>query len=343
MRFFIFFIFLLNLYAFKGIELYRNGDYQRAEKVFLEYFQETNSTVAKAYLAKIYYKESKLAKSKQLIKELLQDKRVPSNVKKELKDYLDLINGKKWLKTEISLGVLYDSNVKWDKSKKKDVAHIEEALVKGYLLENNFETSFDFKVQNRGYVQYDKYNFVYIDANAYFTYYSLINSKFQIGFETKTNNNEYLYKSEIYLFKKFNIFESGVFAIGDYYKNNSNATTLGGGVRFGIDKSSFKTKLSLISYYKDYNDDNLDNRNYKVDIKTKWNFLDIYMSVNYYYNIAEFNSYKNNIHYLDVSIATKDSEYLFYSIGMTQYYSFNDYLNEDNRKYEVYAKFIVYF
>jgi hypothetical protein len=337
-------LFLLsNLYGFEGIEFYKKGEYKKAEKIFNNYAKETNSTVAKAYLAKIYYKEKKYKKSKKLIKLLLENNTVPLKVKKELKNYLDLIKGKKWLKAEISLGVLYDSNVKWDKSKKKDIAHIEEALIKGYYLKDNFETSFDFKVQNRGYIQYDKYNFLYIDTNAYLTHYSMINSRLKIGFENKTTNSDYLYKSELYLFKRFDSFESGIFAIGDYYKNDLDATNLGSGLRFGIFKNKFKTELSLCYYYENYDNKNLNNRNYKIDIKTDWNFLDVYMFVNYYYNIAKFNSHRNNIHYLDISLATKDINHLFYSIGITQYYAFNNSLNQDIRKYEVYAKFIFYF
>jgi hypothetical protein len=365
---------LINLYGFEGIKLYKNGEYKKAEQFFSKYIKETNSSVAKAYLAKIYYKEKKYKKSVKLINELLKDKSVPSKVKKELKNYLDLAKGVKWLKAEIAAGVLYDSNVKNDKSKTKDVAHIEEALIKGYYLKNNFETSFDFKVQNRGYIKYDENNYVYIDTNAYLTYYSFINSRIKIGFETKTTNQNYLYKSELYFFKNFNSFETGIFAIGDYYKyDDLNAKNLGGGVRFGLLKDKFKIILSLLSYYSNFDNKNLnktsdetnnqsngsnlllmsyysnvenknlDNRNYKVDIKTNWNFLDVYLFIDYYYNIAKFDNYRNNIHYLDVSLATSDIKHLFYSIGITQYYSFNNSLKQDNRKYEVYAKFIFYF
>jgi hypothetical protein len=334
---------ILNLYGFDGIKLYKNGEYKKAEKVFSKYIKETNSTVAKAYLAKIYYKEKKYKKSKQLIKELLNDRNVPSKVKKELKNYLDLAKGIKWLKLEVSVGVLYDSNVKNNRSKKKDVAHIEEALIKGYYIKNNFETSFDFKTQNRGYVQYDENNYIYVDTNAYLTYYSFINSRFKIGFETKTTNPNYLYKGELYFFKRFGNYETGLFTISDYYKDNSaNSKNLGGGLRIGYLTDKFKTKISLMSYYSNFDNTNLDNKNYKIDIKTDWNFLDVYLFVNYYYNISKFKRYRNNIHYLDASIATKEAKHLFYSVGITQYYSFND-LNQDNRKYEVYAKFIFYF
>jgi len=346
MKYLIIFIALVSMYGFefKGVQLYKNGEYLKAQKSFEKYISKTNSTVAKAFLAKIYYKEKKYQKSEKLIKELLNNDTLPSNVKKELKTYLALIKGVKWLKADVAVGVLYDSNVNYakkDTAKKDDFAHIEEAKIKGFYLKNNFEVSFDAKAQNRGYIFHPEYNYVYVDANAYLTYYSFINSRYKIGYEMKTNGSNYLYKNELYFFKQFGNYQTGVVGIGNYYVNEGlEAKDLGGGLRFGFITKNFETYLSALSYFSDVKENELDNRNYKFEIKSKWHVQEAYLEIHYFYNVSIFDSYKTNLHYLDASFNTKESKHFYYSVGITNYYSLAKEADKELRKYEFYLKFI---
>lgn len=336
---------LINLYAFEGIDFYKNGEYKKAEKAFIEYIKKTNSNVAKAYLAKIYYKEGKYKKAEKIINELLNDKTVPDVVKKDLQNLLLTIKGKKNIVPVVraSLEVLYDSNVKLDSSKKRDFAHIEELLAGGSYLNENFKTFMFIKVQNKKYFRYNEEDYQLFSTYLYVTHYSSINSRFKLGFERQTTNANF-YTSEIYLFKKFNTLEAGVFSIGDYYKTaDLKYKNLGGGVRIGLFKKSFNTKISLMSYYSNYNDNTLDNRNYKIDIKNIWSFPKFYIFMNYYYNFSKFHDFINNFHYLDVSFNSKINKHLDYSVGMSSYYSLIHTFNYQVKKNEIYTKFIYNF
>jgi hypothetical protein len=345
LRVIILFFVLVNLFGFDGIKFYNNGEYKKAEKAFIKYIKQTDSVVAKAFLAKIYYKEGKYNKAKKLIKELLNDPSVPLEVKTELKYYLMLMEGNKKFSLALSAGVLYDSNVKWDSlNKKSDLVHIEELIGDGSYIKNDFETSIDFKIQNRGYFQYTSNNYIYLDTNVYLTYYSLINSRLKLGYKSKTTESNSAYISELYLFKRYNDYETGVFAIGEYYENNDlNNKNFGGGLRFGLLKDNFKTELSLMSYYSNANDKYLDNRNYKVDIRSTLVVSNYYFYVNYYYNLSKFHDFVNNIHYLDASFNAQADKNIYYSLGITNYDSIIDSFDYEIRKYEIYTKLTYYF
>jgi len=341
MKYLIIFMFIF-LYGFEGVELYKKGEYKKAEK----YFREINSTIAKAFLAKIYYKEGEYNKSKKLIKEILSTPKIPKKVKKELNQYLLVMKGVKWFNINVSIGMLYDSNLNYskkDSSKKSDAANIEDIKIKGYYLKNNIDLGIDLKLQNRLYITHPKNNYFYIESNAFLTYYSFINSRIKVGYERKSKSENYLYKSELYLFKDIGNYQLGVVGIGNYYTNeNFNSKDLGGGVRGGFLVKSFKGTVSFISYFSDTND-KLDNRNYKAEFKGNWQFSDIYLSGDYFYNVSLFDKYKINIHYFNVEITTKESKHIYYSSGITNYYSLSRDKNKELRKYEVYIKFSYYF
>jgi len=346
LKYFIFLALVLNLYAFNGTKYYKNGDYDKAQKAFEEYVKETNSTVAKAYLAKIYYKEGEYSKASKYIDEVLKSE-IPQKVRKELEKYRSLIKGEFTYNIELSAGLLIDSNVKYAKKSEKketDLAHIEEALVKVSYLKTDYLFNAEAKVQNRGYVQNSEESYVYVNAKADATYHAFINSKLSLGFETKTLGSNNLYSAELYEYKRFGNYNAGIFALGEYYTNEGfESTNLGGGLRVAFDTDDFKTDISLYSYQSNSENDDLDNTNYKADFKGYWHFSEVYLYVNYYYNVSEFDKYRVNMHYLDVSFNKRESKHIFYSMGFTNYYSLSNDTDEELRKYEIYAKFIYSF
>ncbi len=344
---------IINLSAFEGIEFYKNGNYSKAKKSFSAYAKETNSTIAKAFLAKIYYKEGKYDKSKKFINKLLNNKSIPSDVKKELENYLLIMKGQIDYNVAISTGILYDSNVNYDKNKESSLAFVEELMGQSSYLKNNLKYAIDFKFQNREYFrlkqhEYNNYMYInnknYIYTNIYFTYYyHLINTRFKIGYNADTTKSNYLYENELYFFKPFNDYKIGIFFLGNYYKNNNlNSRNFGTGLRASISKNNYNTKLSFLSYYENFNDNNLDNINYKINIESNLNFDKFYLFINYYYDFAKFNNYIKNIHYLNSSFNIKSTKHINYSIGITDYYSLNHSSN-DIKKYEIYTKLIYNF
>jgi hypothetical protein len=335
---------LINLYGFEGIKFYQNGEYKKAKKSFSKYAKEKNSIVAEVFLAKIYYREGKYQKAKKLINKLLKNDSVPVDVKEELKEYLVLINGKVTYKTSVSAGILYDSNVNWDKIKKSSFAHTEELNARVSYIQNNFKTSAYAKLENREYFDYSQNNYVYVNTNAYLTYYSFINTRFKIGYNAKTTKSNHLYTNELYFFKRFNNYKTGIFAWRDYYRNGDlSSKNSGGGIRTIFWKNNFKTKLSLMSYYNNYKNNNLDNRNYKIDIKNSLYFSNYYLFINYYYDLSKFNHFINHIHYLHGSFNGKITKSIDYSIGMKEYYYFIHSFDYEIRKYEIYTKLIYNF
>jgi hypothetical protein len=348
---------IINLYGFEGIKFYKNGEYHKAEESFSKYAKETNSTVAKAFLAKIYYKEGEYKKSKKIINELLNNNSVPNEVKKELKNYFIIMKGKTRFNAAVSASILYDSNINYDdKDKKAGTAYVTELIGQGSYLKNSLKTSINFKFQNREYFRLKKnefknYNYLYINNQTYLYtdiyltyYYSLINTRFKIGYNGETTKDNHLYESELYFFKQFNHYKTGLFISRDYYKNNNlNSKNWGGGLRAGFLKNNFKTKLSLISYYDDFTDKELDNKNYKIDIEANLNFSKFYLFINYYYDLDKFHNYIKHIHYLNSSFNIKSTKHIDYSIGITDYYSLIHSSDNDIKKYEIYAKLIYNF
>ena len=353
----------LGLYAFNGVDLYKKGEYKKAEKEFLNYLKTHNSAVAKAYLGKIYYKEGRFEKAEKTIQEVLKDD-IPPKVRKELQSYLAIIRGVYSYSAEVSAGLLYDSNVnnaRENEDKKNDLAHIEEALLKGSYLKRNFLFNASFKIQNRGYIKNSEYNYVYLNAAADVTYYSYINSKLKLNYEMKTKNSNTLLGGELYFYKNFGIYHAGLFGIGEYYtydvtysqftddglyledKNekleNSN---LGGGLRLGVKNLNFKTDVSLYMYEGDSSVKGYDSTNYRADVKTYWHFSQVYWYVNYYYNLCKYDENKVNMHYLDVSFNKKETKHIYSSMGFTTYYA-RTQDSERLKKYEIYAKFIYSF
>ncbi|GAX86960.1 hypothetical protein LNAT_P0255 [Lebetimonas natsushimae] len=343
--YFLIFLIMLNLYAFNGIDFYKNGEYQKAEDIFMEYLQETNSSVAKAYLAKIYYKEGKYKKSKKFINELLKNKSVPINIKKELKGFLLLMQGKKNIIPFVSLSeeIIYDTNVNWDMDKKEDFAHIEEFRGGGTYSNDNLKIFSYFTLQNKRYFKYSNQNYKLFNLYTYLYYYSYINTKLKLGFEREMGDSNF-YTSELYFYKRFKNYEIGPFTIGEYYNNNNlNYKNLGGGIRIGFSKKNFFTKVSLMSYYSNYNKRDLDNHNFKIDIKNVLNFSKFYLYINYYFNYSKYNDYINNFHYLDFSVNGKINKYINYSIGITKYYSIINKFCYNVMKNEIYTKIICNF
>jgi len=345
LKYLILLIVALNIYALTPDKLYEKGELEKAKEVFLKYSAD-NSVVAKAYLAKIYYKEGNYKEAEKYINEVLNSN-APDKVKNELKTYLLHINGVKWINVELSAGLLYDSNVNFAKKKddrKSDLAHIEEAFIEGYYLKNNFSVEGQFKIQNRGYIQYSDYNNIFIDAKGKGVYYNYINTELDLGFETNTLGSNSLYKGRLQFFKNISRFSPGVFLLGEYYENDDyNTLNVGGGLRLGFKTENSNTIVSLYSYNSLANDSDYDNMNYKADVKWYWHFSKVYLYVNYYYNISSFDDYRINMHYFDISFNSKESKHFYYSMGMTDYYSLSNKTEEELRKYEIYAKFIYSF
>jgi hypothetical protein len=343
-KYLIIYFFIIHLYGFEGVDFYKKGEFDKAEQSFVKYYKKTNSIVAKAFLAKIYYKKAKYKKSKKIITELLNNDSVPSDIKEELKRYLSLINGKINYNTSVSAGILYDSNIDWNHSKTSDFAHIEEFIGQGSYLKNNFKTSLNFKLQNREYFKYPHANYVYINTNAFFTYYSLINSIFKIGYNANTTKSNHLYLNELYFFKKYNNYKIGIFFLRDYYKNGDYSSKNSGvGLRTMIIKNKFMTKLSLSYHYNNFKNNNLDNKNYKINLESNLNLFKFYIFMNYYYDLAKFNNYVKHIQYLNTSFNREITKHINYSIGLTKYYSLIHTSNNNVRKYEIYTKLIYNF
>lgn len=342
-KFFLLVFFLISiLYGFSGVDFYKSGEYKKAEEIFIEYIKETNSVVAKAYLAKIYYKEGKYKKAKKLIKELLKDKSVPENVKKELKAYLLLMEGKTSIIPFVSFSeeLIYDTNVNWDMDKREDFAHIEEFRGGGTYLNNNLKIFSYFTLQSKKYFKYSNQNYKLFNIYMFLNHYSKINTKLKLGFERQMGNSNF-YTNELYFYKKFKNYETGPFFLWEYYNdNNLNYKNLGGGIKVGFSKKNFFTKVTLTSYYSNYNEKNLDNHNYKIDVKNALSFSKFYLFVDYYFNYSRYRDYINNFHYLDLSVNGKINKYFNYSIGMTKYYSVIHKFCYNVMKNEFYIKLI---
>ncbi|WP_456480023.1 tetratricopeptide repeat protein [Nautilia sp.] len=345
MKFLVLFLIIINIYGFEAVELYNKGDYKKAEKLFSEYAGRYDSDVARAYLAKTYYKEGKYSLAEELIKRLLK-KEIPETVKEELKGYLKRIEGVKYIKAEIAAGLLYDSNLNYAKKKESslvDMAHIEEALIKGYYFKNNLESSVDVKVQNRGYFTHPEYNYIYADANAYADYHAFVNTKLSLGGEFKTNGGESVYKGELFFYKKMGSYYAGPFLSARYYRNDVKTKSLGGGLRAGLKTRDFETEVALYAFYGDSDGGSYDGNEYKFDIKSRWHFSEVFLFLHYYYDVTVFNAYRLNMHYVDFSFNKQESRHIYFSIGVVNYYSLCDDSGEELRKYEVYSKFIYMF
>jgi hypothetical protein len=339
-RYLYIFLLIINLYAFDGIDFYQKGEYQKAEKIFLEYYRETNSTVAKAYLAKIYYKEGKFEKSKKFIKELLRDKSVPDKIKKELRAYLLLMEGKKNIIPFMTFSekIVYDNNVKWEKAKKSDFAHVEEFLGGGTYLNDNLRIFSYLTLKNKNYFKYSGENYKLFNIYMFLNRFSYINTKIKLGYEREISNSNF-YTTEIYFFKKFKNYESGIFSMCEYYENDElNYKNLGGGLRIVFNKKNFYSKVSLSSYYSNYNKNTLDNRNYKIDLKNFYKFKTSYIYMNYYYNFSKYKNFINNFHYFDISFNNYLNKHLKLSIGITKYISLIHAYNYNVFKNEIYTK-----
>jgi len=339
-------IFLLavfsSLYASDALYYYTHGEYEKAKKELLK----LNSYPAKAYLAKTYFKLGEYDNSKKLIVSLM-DKNIPKNVKEELKTYLDYLSDEKKLSAEISAGLLYDSNInlaKEDGEKKDDLAHIEEAKIDAFYRHYNISFGLNAKFQNRGYIKNSKYNRIYSDISAYANYDSFISAKAVFNFQNTTFDGALEYGLDTDFYKKFGQYSAGLFALAKKYDNIYDLDSYGGGVFAKAEKENFKTEIRLSYYYSSCDlNSSYSSNNLKAQIKYGWKFSKVNVDINYYYNLALYDSKRENMHYLDTAFTTKESKHVYYSLGFTNYFQQASSNDDKLRKYEIYMKFIYSF
>jgi hypothetical protein len=320
-----------------------------SKKELIKIYEKTGSPVAKAMLAKIYFKEKNYKLSEKYIKELLLSKQVPQKVKNELLTYLEAFKEKKGMNIKVSVGLLYDSNLNNKRKKEKrinDMAHIEQACISAYFENEDVYANINAKVQARNYILHNEYNFIYTDIDAellYFTEY--INPAIEIKFEHLTDENALNGEVNIKLERKFSYLIAGIESINGYYKvENMTFKRYGGGIYGEILNKKLKLRGTFSVYKDDTNAIGYDNTNYKSQIDFGWNFTkDDTIDIKYYYVLSDFATYLSHSHHFDFVLTTRESKHFYYSFG-TGYYYKSDSLSDDSLvKYTVFAEFIYSF
>lgn len=332
------------------IDDYHKRNYNKAEKELKKYF---SNDVAKAYLAKIYFKEGKYRKAKRLWEELLK-KNIPSNVKEEINSYLKFYKSKFKLNLKLDVGLLFDSNLNnaifsvynGNYNKVEDFAHIEEAELNGYFQKENISLNINANAQNRMYFSKRKYNKILTNLKAAIDYKIKDFVPFaSIKYENLLNKND-VKKNDVYINVKTGIkrdinhfFVGGNYFYKYFYLERNvykhNGINFFSGLRFNSLKVSLNAAVSRM----------LGDKKgvlYTTGVDFKWFFRkDFFINSSYSYDVAVFKNDLSHLHSLNSAITIQDSRHILYSFGLNEYYLAKKIY--DLRKYEIYSKIIFKF
>lgn len=333
-----------------GVNDYYKGNFDKAEKEFKKLLP---NDIAKAYLAKIYFKKGEYKKAKNLWQELLK-KNIPLKVKNEINSYLNFYKTKFKLNIFFDVGLLYDSNINNsiisinnnNYSKKDDFAHIEEAKLAIFYKKENIDINTKIDAQNRMYFVKSKYNKIITNVNFLSNYfYKNFIPFISIDYENLINkdvkNNDSYLNFKIgskYKFSKLligaNYFYKYFYLERKVYKHN------------GINIfSSFNNRYLELSVFAQIADiiGNIDGTNYGSGIHVSYLFKpDFNINVDYDYSIADYkNKTSSHLHSIDTFVCIKNNKHILYSFGLKEYYLVKKAY--DLRKYEIYSKIIFKF
>ena len=310
-----------------GIALYKKGEYNLA----LRKLKKKRNLLAKAYLAKTYFKLQKFNKSKKIIKKLLKNKNVPLNIKKELTTYLTYIKAieKPYIYYNAILNINLDIYNNSDLQNSKiylntygifNVDYTKEDLhLNMKIAGKNFkDISHRIIESKKDYNQFNAY------ADIKYKYFGVF-SKYQYLDYYNSSQKNYLTLTGLYAFYKLNNFN---FKIGPVYEySNIN---------------HFSRYEGLVAFYISFENLNFNIENYIANKYYKLKLLNIITLDNdkilMEYKYFNINDNSSELHDFDIQYLHR----LYKHFGVNYEFSRKSYRKE-NRYLDYYIGFGIYF